>query len=160
TIVFVPAIVLLFVLELADRRLTWSSALLHLGLVLIPACLMYLPWALRNLRIYGTATPEYLSVARLTWKSSLIGLASAIHNLLKSFWAFAGFSNNVGYPFPLAGFIFLWLCLIWREPQRSINPAEEAPSPRPSPPRRGRGRASAVHRPLDVYSLSPSEGER
>ena len=140
-VVFAPAIVLLFILDGRERRRHWSSALLHVFLVLGPALLLCLPWALRNWRIYGLLAPESLSVARLSWASSLIGLTSAVHNLVKTFWSVSGFSNNVGYPFPIAGFIFLWLCIIWREPHPSslprVQPAGDATPPftTPIPPK-------------------------
>ena len=38
------------------------------------------------------------------------GCASAAHNLLKSFWAVSGIANDINYPFPLLGMLFLAAC--------------------------------------------------
>ena len=119
-IVFLPAIVLLSVLDCRSRRVGWAAGLSHLGIVLGVAALIYFPWALRNWQVYGTSTPEFLVVTRLSWPSMWYGLASAAHNLVKTFWAVAGISNNIGYPFPLVGMLFLLLCVAWHpaEPSR------------------------------------------
>jgi hypothetical protein len=114
-IVFAPIVTFLIVVDAFKGWLKWSSALLHLLLVLGPALVLYLPWVLRNWYLYHVLMPESLSVGRLVWRSKLIGLGSCLHNLIKSFWAVSGFSNNISYPFPIGGFIFLWLCLIWHE---------------------------------------------
>jgi 4-amino-4-deoxy-L-arabinose transferase-like glycosyltransferase len=118
-VVFIPAIVLLSVLDCFRHRIRWSSGLWHLGLTLGVALLVYLPWMFRNLHVYGTFTPERLSfnpeimaAARKVWPSTAYGIASAVHNLVKTFWAVSGISNNVGYPFPLPGMLLLLLFFI------------------------------------------------
>lgn len=108
-VVFVPAVILLVGSGASAARWErWRQGLLALGV----AGLIFLPWALRNWRIYGTFSPEHLSAAALTWPSLLHGVASAAHNLVKTFWAVSGISNEVGYPFPLAGFALLILWLV------------------------------------------------
>jgi len=114
-IIFFPAIVLLSVLDGRNRRVRWTAGLLHLGVVLGAATVVYFPWALRNWQVYHTFTPEYLVVTRLSWPSMMYGMASATHNLVKTFWAVSGISNNIGYPFPLVGMIFLLLCVTWNQ---------------------------------------------
>jgi hypothetical protein len=57
------------------------------------------------------------------------GVASATHNLVKSFWSVSGLANDVGYPFAAIGIAFLLLSLIglyfyWKrveQPGRVLN---------------------------------------
>jgi hypothetical protein len=37
------------------------------------------------------------------------GLASAAHNLIKSFWSVSGIANNIGYPLAAIGMLFMML---------------------------------------------------
>lgn len=109
-VVLFPAIGLLFVLQAWQRALPWRAALLHLSLSLGLGSLLYAPWAARNWQVYGTFTPEGLSVVTKLWPSFVDGLLSAAHNLVKTFWSVSGISNDVGYPFPLLGMGFFLLC--------------------------------------------------
>lgn len=102
-VVFLPGFVLLVALDCRGGRMAWRVGLRHVGLVLLVAGVIFAPWLVRNWRVYGTLSPEHLSAAELAWPSMLHGLASAGHNLVKTFWAVSGISNNVGYPFPLVG---------------------------------------------------------
>jgi hypothetical protein len=108
-VVFLPAVGLIFPLLAFRRVITWRVAAVHLGLTLGLAALLYAPWAIRNWQLYRTLTPEGLSVAAKAWPSMLDGLASAAHNLVKTFWSVSGISNDVGYPFPLFGMGFMFL---------------------------------------------------
>jgi 4-amino-4-deoxy-L-arabinose transferase-like glycosyltransferase len=122
-VVFFPAVALLALLDASRQRLPWRTAIRHLAVALGLATLMYLPWALRNWRLYATLTPEYLATDRLPWPSFLYGVASAVHNLAKTFWSVSGLSNDVGYPFPLLGFGALGL---WWVGQQTLVPPERA----------------------------------
>jgi 4-amino-4-deoxy-L-arabinose transferase-like glycosyltransferase len=110
-VVFVPLVITLVGLECVNRRVSWRSGLLYLGLTLGGAFLLYLPWLVRNWQIYHTLTPEFLTTPQVRWPSLVYGIASAAHNLVKSFWAVSGISNDIGYPFPLVGMLFLAGCL-------------------------------------------------
>jgi len=123
-VIFFPAVALLTVLDAIRQRLPWRAAIRHLAVALGLATLMYLPWALRNWRLYATFTPEYLATDRLIWPSFFYGVASAVHNLAKTFWAVSGVSNDVGYPFPLLGFgaLVLW----WVGQQTRLLPERAA----------------------------------
>jgi 4-amino-4-deoxy-L-arabinose transferase-like glycosyltransferase len=139
-VVFVPAIVVLYLLEASRRRLNWSAAVAQLGIVLGLGFLLFLPWALRNWQVYGTFSPETFWVEKKVWSNLAAGLAAALHNILKSFWAGAGPGNEISYPFPLAGFAFLLLCMNWREsgaaPRNRAGTAPNAEAaPAPAPPR-------------------------
>lgn len=109
-VVFIPAIVVLVGGELLKKKLSWISGVVYLSLSLGSAFLIYLPWAIRNWQVYHTLTPEFMVVDRIHWPSFAYGCASAAHNLLKSFWAVSGIANDVGYPFPLVGILFLAAC--------------------------------------------------
>ena len=125
-VIFFPAITLLPVFDAARKRLPWCAAIRHLALALGLATLIYLPWALRNWRLYATLTPEYLSGDLIAGRSFLYGLASAVHNLVKTFWSVSGVCNDVGYPFPLLGFGALVLWVVGQQtratPERAVNP--------------------------------------
>lgn len=110
-VVFIPVLGILASLECFHQRISGRSALLYLSVALGSAFLIYLPWAIRNWQVYHTFTPEFLSVTMLQWPSPLHGIASAAHNLVKTFWAVSGIANNIGYPFPLLGMVFLICCL-------------------------------------------------
>ena len=121
-LVLLPAIVLWRVLECRRRGSEWNATFQQLAVALGLAVLLYAPWALRNWRVYGTLTPENLSATELVWPSLLHGLASAGHNLVKTFWAVSGISNDVGYPFPLLG---MGLMVLWFVgTQTGLQPAQ------------------------------------
>jgi len=122
-VIFFPAILLLTVLDANRQRLPGPAALRHLALVFGLASLLYLPWALRNWRLYATFTPEYLATDQIPWPSFFYGVASALHNLAKTFWSVSGLSNDVGYPFPLLGFGTL---VLWWVGQQTLVPPERA----------------------------------
>jgi len=67
--------------------------------------LIYLPWAIRNWQVYNTFMTEHLVVTQIQWPSAMRGIASAAHNLLKTFWSVSGLTNDVGYPFPFVGML-------------------------------------------------------
>lgn len=106
-VVFIPVIGLLGVVELWMKRISWNTGMTFLALALGSAFLIYLPWAIRNWQVYHTLTPEFAVVDAIKWPSFAYGCASAAHNLLKTFWAVSGIANDVGYPFPLLGMLFL-----------------------------------------------------
>lgn len=107
--VFPLVVVLISLLDGAAGRIKWSSVFWQLSIVTGTAVLIYAPWAFRNWHVYGTFAPELLSTPRKVWPSTPYGLASAVHNLIKTFWAVSGVRNNAGYPFPLPGFFLLFL---------------------------------------------------
>ena len=110
--IFAPLIGSLVLLEVFKRRITWRNALEQLTITLGLAGLIYLPWAMRNWQVYHTFTPENLVVVQIQWPSALQGIASAAHNLLKTFWSASGLSNDVGYPFPLVGMALIALPIV------------------------------------------------
>ena len=109
-VIFLPAITFLGMLAAVRRQMTWRAAICHLALSVGLATAMFLPWLLRNWRLYHTLTPEYTTTPLLTWPSLPYGVASAVHNLAKTFWSVSGMTNDIGYPFPLLGFGAL---LVW-----------------------------------------------
>jgi hypothetical protein len=109
-IIFLPAMALLSALDCLGGRDRWSSSALRLGLSIGIAVLLYAPWAFRDWQLYATLNPEFLQLTPKLWPSLLYGLGACIHNVVKSFWAVSGASNDVGYPFPLPGMALLLLC--------------------------------------------------
>ncbi len=108
-VIFAPLIVLLVALEAFKRRISWGSATQQLFVTLGLAGLIYLPWTIRNWQVYRSFMPESLVVDQIPWPSAMHGIASAAHNLLKTFWSVSGISNDVGYPFPVFGMLLLML---------------------------------------------------
>jgi hypothetical protein len=108
-IVFLPAAALLEISDYLTGRINRPALLSRVGTTIVAAALVYSPWALRNWHVYGMLTPEQLPTAPIAWPSVLYGIASATHNVAKTFWAVSGISNNVGYPFPIFGMLFLGL---------------------------------------------------
>ena len=108
-VIFAPLIVSFVALEAFKGRISWGSAAQQLFVTLGLAGLIYLPWAIRNWQVYHTFMPENLVVTQIPWPSAMHGIASAAHNLLKTFWSVSGLSNDVGYPFPVVGMLLLVL---------------------------------------------------
>jgi hypothetical protein len=108
-LVLAPAIVLTPLLYSWKNREKLAPALLRGAVAIALGAAIYFPWALRNLRVYGTFFPEQLSAVSKTWPSTAYGLASAIHNLIKSFWSVSGIANDIGYPFAAIGIVFMLL---------------------------------------------------
>ncbi len=106
-VIFAPLIVSLVALEAFRGRISWRSAAQQLFVTLGLAGLIYLPWAIRNWQVYHTFMPENLVVTQIPWPSAMHGIASAAHNLLKTFWSVSGLSNDIGYPFPVVGMLLL-----------------------------------------------------
>ena len=111
-VVFIPAIAARAVLDGIQQRVKWGAVLRHLGAVMVVAALIYSPRALWSLQVYGTLAPEFLILTPIQWPSFFHGLASASHNLVKTFWAVSGITNNVSYPFPLVGMLLMALCAL------------------------------------------------
>lgn len=109
-VVFIPVIAALGLVEMLKKRICWNSGMTFIALALGSAFLIYLPWAIRNWQVYHTLTPEFAVVDPIKWPSFAYGCASAAHNLLKTFWAVSGIANDIGYPFPLLGMLFLVAC--------------------------------------------------
>jgi hypothetical protein len=66
TLIFLPAIGLLLLLARLRQPFSWGRLLGHGVLVFGLPALLYLPWALRNRRVYGTFTPEDIFAATKT----------------------------------------------------------------------------------------------
>jgi 4-amino-4-deoxy-L-arabinose transferase-like glycosyltransferase len=117
--IFLPAIALMWGLEAMRGNMRWSAAAAQLAVATAISVAMYAPWAGRDWLVYGTLNPEFLATPRKEWPSLFYGLASAIHNLVKTFWAASGASNNVSYPFPVPGMLLMLLCCLplarWRK---------------------------------------------
>jgi 4-amino-4-deoxy-L-arabinose transferase-like glycosyltransferase len=131
-VMFIPGIVLMIVAFAAQKQIPWLKALEYLGVALGLAGLVFLPRALWNLQTYGTFTPEFTILVPIPWPSLIHGLASTLHQVVKTFWATSGVTNNVGYPFPLAGMALMALCLLAQQEevrlQRREPPAKLGPS--------------------------------
>jgi 4-amino-4-deoxy-L-arabinose transferase-like glycosyltransferase len=106
-VIFAPMIATLVVVEIVRKRIAWGKAAQQLAVTFGIAGLLYLPWATHNWQVYQTFMPENLVVTQIPWPSAIHGIASATHNLVKTFWSVAGLSNDVGYPFPLIGILLL-----------------------------------------------------
>jgi len=128
-IVLASTIVLAPMLGWWKNRERFVAALLRAGIAFGVGVAIYSPWALRNWRMHGTFFPVQLSVVSKTWPSMAYGVASAAHNLIKTFWSVSGIANDVGYPFAAIGIAFMLLsliglCLYWKrleQPGRVLN---------------------------------------
>ena len=130
-VVFIPAIVALAVLDGIQQRVKWGVVLRQLATVMGVAALIYSPRALWSLQVYGTLTPEFLILTPIPWPSFVHGLASASHNLVKTFWAVSGITNNVAYPFPLVGMLLMGLWVLGQ--QRGRGGARGGSDTKPGP---------------------------
>lgn len=111
-LVFFPAVVLLPLFDLWHNRTTWRPALVQVVVPMTLALMMLTPWAWRDWHVYGTLNPEVLAAPRKVWPSMIYGVASAVHNFVKTFAAVSGLSNNIGYPLPIPGECLLLLACV------------------------------------------------
>jgi hypothetical protein len=111
-IVFFPAVILLPALNAWRARSGWLSAAAQAAIPMAIALVIFAPWAWRDWHLYGTLQPESVAAPRKDWPSPVYGIASAVHNLVKTFWAVSGINNNIGYPLPLPGQALLLLAFV------------------------------------------------
>ncbi|MEK7779931.1 MAG: glycosyltransferase family 39 protein, partial [Verrucomicrobiota bacterium] len=127
--IFVPAIVLLALGDGLQKRTSWATAITRIAIVGSVSAMLFLPRAFWNFKTYGSLTPEFLILSPIPWPSFLHGIAAAAHNILKTFWAVAGITNNIAYPFPLVGMALMGLCLLaQQEGIRAHSPTDHSKS--------------------------------
>ncbi len=123
--VFVPAIVLLALWDASQKRVPWKNAIARIAIIGGGSALLFLPRAWWNYKTYGSLTPEFLILAPIPWPSFFHGLAATAHNMLKTFWAASGITNNIAYPFPLIGMGLMGLCVLAQQEGVRSHPAAD-----------------------------------
>lgn len=94
-VVYLVAIIALFVLEAARRSLTVRAAIRHTAFVLAPAAVIYSPWLLRNSLIYGNLTGESVANVLKDWPAQVNPVVFTARYMAESFWSASGIQNNI-----------------------------------------------------------------
>jgi 4-amino-4-deoxy-L-arabinose transferase-like glycosyltransferase len=102
-VVYCPAIVALVALRPIREPLRWRQAFIYLVIVVTVSALIWLPWAARNLYVYGSITAETVGNSPTTWPTMAKAIISYVQYVSISFWSVSGITNNVYSFFPVAG---------------------------------------------------------
>jgi hypothetical protein len=86
----------------ARKTISLTSAALGGALSLAVGAGMWLPWAVRNLMVYGDATAESVANVPVHWASPVQAAQASFTYMKESFWAVSGIYNNVRF-FPIVG---------------------------------------------------------
>lgn len=107
-IVFAPLIVLALLMKL--RRAGARSFLLHLSLSLIPAFLLWAPWAWKTWTTYGSVS-GIRGVDPFSWGTAIPVIRGELWEINKTFWAVSGTYNDVYSFYPVGGVLLSSLAL-------------------------------------------------
>ncbi len=128
-VVYAFALAALLAVAYFNRGLAFGRALALGSLSYAIAGAMWLPWGLRNLRLYGELTGEQRANIPFRWSSPPYAVRTIATYLSKSFWSVSGIYNNVEY-LPQLGIAFGAIAaagLVWRA--FAAQPQEVALSP-------------------------------
>ena len=110
-IVYMVALAILFVVQWLGRTRSFSSAIANSVLTVIVPALMWSPWAVRNLALYGDLTGESAANIPVVWPSAFGAFSTTLSYMVTSFWTASGEGNNVGLP-PIIGISLTLLAVI------------------------------------------------
>ncbi len=102
---------LLFLLRWRRRELTFAQTAAHFALLFLPAMLLWLPWGIRNVTLYGDLTAEKIANVRWPWASPLQAAYSTQDLMKISFWSIAGQYNGIMF-YPGRGLALTYLALL------------------------------------------------
>lgn len=102
-VVYCPAIVALAVLHAIRVPLKRRPAIVYLMIVVTVSALIWLPWATRNLYVYGSITAEHVANVPVAWPTMAVAVYGTLSYMSGSFWSVSGIYNNVHSVFPQVG---------------------------------------------------------
>ncbi len=107
-IVYAPLIALTLLMRF--RKTGAPLVLLHLALSIIPALIIWSPWALRAWGLYGSLSGMSGTVP-FEWGTAIPVIWGELGEINKTFWAVSGEYNNVSSFYPIVGKLLFYLSL-------------------------------------------------
>ena len=110
-VIYIVAIVALYMVQWLYKSRSFSSAITYSVSTVAIAGVIWSPWAVRNLRLYGDWSGEQLVNIPVQWPSIFRAVATTLSYMIASFWSVSGLGNNVGF-LPFVGMGLTLLALI------------------------------------------------
>jgi len=108
---YVVAIFGVLAARFVEKKLTFTRASTLFCLALIPATLIFTPWGLRNLFVYGSFNPEPVVNVPVSWPSVYRAIFVIQDKIKDTFWATSGIYNNIRF-LPTLGVHLTYFALI------------------------------------------------
>lgn len=96
-VIYIFVIAGLLFTQWMKRSLSFSSASTHFVLIIMLAAIIWLPWAVRNLNVYGDITAESIANNPAHWPSIFHAIVATQNMINESFWAVSGIYNDIGF---------------------------------------------------------------
>lgn len=109
-VIYAFAVFAIVLVQWLRKSISIVEALAHFSLIVTIAMLLWLPWGIRNLLIYGDLTAESVANVPREWPSLWHGLLDSLHYIEESFWAVSGIYNNIRFV-PTVGRLVTYLAL-------------------------------------------------
>jgi hypothetical protein len=109
-IVYLFAIAGVMTGHVLKRSLSLPTAGLHLLLIIGLAAVLFAPWLLRNLQVYGHIYPEEVANVPETWRSMSEAFTVTLQKINHTFWSASGIRNRTSF-LPQAGVYLTYLAL-------------------------------------------------
>jgi hypothetical protein len=110
-VVFVFALGAVLGVYYLARAVSFTTALSRFLLASTIAAFLWLPWGLRNIRVYGDITAENVANIPYHWRQSADAWNGIPDYLGRSFWSVSGIHNNVQF-FPAGGIALIGLAVL------------------------------------------------
>ncbi|MDQ5850884.1 MAG: hypothetical protein M3380_02205 [Chloroflexota bacterium] len=110
-VVYIFALIAVLATYYAVGKMSLTVALLRFSTASFIATAIWIPWGLRNIRVYGDITGEQVANIPYHWESSYDAVLSIISYISRSFSSVSGIHNNVIF-FPVVGFFLIGMSFI------------------------------------------------
>lgn len=110
-VVYIVAIAGIFAFQVVRKSWVLSTAILHVLLIVVIAGIIFSPWALRNVNVYGDVYPEEVVNVPAQWNSTYEAFIITQSKIQETFWSASGIHNNIRF-LPQIGIFFTCLALV------------------------------------------------
>lgn len=107
-IVYVPAIAGIFAVQVQRKSWPLQAAIAHFLVIGLSAGILFSPWLLRNIQVYGDIYPEKIANVPAQWDSTYQAFVVTQNKIQETFWSTAGKYNNIRF-LPQAGVFLTYL---------------------------------------------------
>jgi hypothetical protein len=101
-IVYIVLIVLMMLVA-RIRGTGDRAAIQHTLIQIVIAMIIWTPWVLRNLNVYGSITAEEVANVPQQWNSIYHAVWYTLKQMQMTFWAVSGIYNNISFFYPTIG---------------------------------------------------------
>ncbi len=108
-IIYAIIITILFLTQIKEKYLFKRT--LHFLLIALTTLAMWLPLALRNLKLYGDFHGIASPSMQTQWPNMLVALRTSTTNILETFWSVSGIYNNIKF-LPTIGILLTLFALV------------------------------------------------